>query len=557
MGKIYSGAKEVLIWLGPTADGSDVVMGIFTQLGEEARKWGIENYHTKKDGGKELGNIVSATSSTNNQKIIGFQRIRDEFKHKLDNSILDAMTAFYKRPWFFRIWVLQEFCLGADTYFVCGQERVRVELVESAIWIFGLAGLEILKSKGSNAEDVHRYQCIVTNPTSALFPARRRRRGFENGTGPGAGLFELLKGLYAGNKVEATDPRDRIFGILSLANDAGPEKLDIRVDYTKRSRRELAHLYTSTARKIVQDGHLEVLSFSQFPKTEWRLSARTPNWLSDLQDSLAWGLDWLSNRQGLPSWVPDWRSDLQWPFWTVTGDRTDYYPRLFSASGDTQPQIESVDDERVLALRGFVVDKVDEVGSSWLGDGVDAEFPYCSYLSFLREVRHMCTKSAERSRGIYSDSKRQVEAVWRVPVGDLEQTDGWILRRITVPLDAAYMAVLAIGEAMEGVKAGISISVAEFQDLERKSIESREYCLRMRKMGNRRPYLSRSGYVGLGPLQTCPGDVIVILFGAHVPYILRPNGDGKFFFLGDTYCDGIMDEEIFSRGTEEAIFFLI
>ncbi|KAF1960458.1 hypothetical protein CC80DRAFT_501674 [Byssothecium circinans] len=188
-----------------------------------------------------------------------------------------------------------EFCLGADTFFVCGQKWVRVELVESAILIFGWGGVEILKSEGSDAENVHRYQCLVTNPTSALFAARKRKRGFDSGTGSGAGLFDLFRGRYVGNKVEATDPKDRIFGILSLANDTYAEKLDIRADYTKRSRRGLAQVYTSTARKIVEGDHLEVLSFSQFPKTTWQLPARMRSWRSDLQDSLTWGLDWLSN----------------------------------------------------------------------------------------------------------------------------------------------------------------------------------------------------------------------------------------------------------------------
>ncbi|KAH8731580.1 heterokaryon incompatibility protein-domain-containing protein [Phaeosphaeriaceae sp. PMI808] len=530
MGKIYSSAEEVLVWLGPAADGSDKLMDIFARVGEDIHGWGIENY-CNKDGVDQLRKIALDTSDTDDQKIINFQTIRDKYKPVFDNPILDAMVAFYKRPWFFRVWVVQEFGLGLDTFFVCGQKRVRVELVEYAILVFLSGYIETLKSKKGDAEYVRRYQCLLTNnPTSAMFSARRRRRGFETGTGPGAGLFELLKGLYVGNKVEATDPRDRIFGILSLANDTCVEKLDIRADYTNPSRDNLVQLYTSTARKIVQDNHLEVLSFSQFPKTTWHLPSWMPGWLPDLQDSL--------------TSVPD--------------SPTDYERPLFSASADTQPQLEPVDDERILALRGFVVDEVDEVGGDWLWDGYE-EFPYHSCLSHLEEIRLMCMESAARNRGIYPDSQRQMDALWRVPVGDLEQTDR-IRRRIAAPQDAAYAALLALCKAMEAMKAmkpSEEISHAEVQDLKRKSEESRWYCSRMGKMCNKRSYLSKSGYVGLGPLQTCPGDLIVILLGAHVPYVLRPSGARKFFLLGDTYCDGMMDGEIFSRGAEEEIFFLM
>jgi hypothetical protein len=48
---------------------------------------------------------------------------------------LGAMVSWLERPWFKRVWVVQEFCLCEDTIFVCGTESVEVELVMLALKI--------------------------------------------------------------------------------------------------------------------------------------------------------------------------------------------------------------------------------------------------------------------------------------------------------------------------------------------------------------------------------------------------------------------------------------
>lgn len=59
-----------------------------------------------------------------------------------------------------------------------------------------------------------------------------------------------------------------------------------------------------------------------------------------------------------------------------------------------------------------------------------------------------------------------------------------------------------------------------------------------------RPYIATSEkLVGLG----CPGirvgDVVVILYGCTVPYVMRPRRDGTMEFVGDCYVHGLMNGE--------------
>ena len=64
----------------------------------------------------------------------------------------------------------------------------------------------------------------------------------------------------------------------------------------------------------------------------------------------------------------------------------------------------------------------------------------------------------------------------------------------------------------------------------------------------RRFISNTKGPVGLAPADCKEGDVICVLLGSGVPYVLRPNvaGAGEsstFSFIGDCYLHGIMNSE--------------
>jgi hypothetical protein len=59
----------------------------------------------------------------------------------------------------------------------------------------------------------------------------------------------------------------------------------------------------------------------------------------------------------------------------------------------------------------------------------------------------------------------------------------------------------------------------------------------------RRGFVPSLGYLGLGPADTREGDIIAILFGADVPFILRKLPNGQYQVIGEAYAHGIMDGE--------------
>ncbi|KAH7124993.1 heterokaryon incompatibility protein, partial [Dactylonectria estremocensis] len=504
MDQIYRKAEEVLIWVGPSAEESSSLMDVWNKVGGKAQAWGMDSYLTKERF-PEYQQIITKADPTD-LKTTEFHDICQTYGPLFD---LKAMLAWYKRPWFLRVWVVQELCLGSHSVFVCGNKRVPVDLVMFALQIFNfyLAYAHISSERMQDMRAV-----LAEDPTAALFAARRRRRRFESEGGTGDTFFQLLQRVYVTNNVrQATDPRDRIFGLAALATDT--KKLGIKPDYGTTT---VEQIYTKIARAIIQDGELDLLCLSQCPK-EFR---------------------------SLPSWVPDWSGNIQ-PSFCSLGPTPTELP-LFDASRSGQPSLIHTHDENILGVEGYLVDEIEEVCGPWTYPVEGQSFDHVRYLTYLSQIRSLCMISAARNNKIYETPRRRAEGFWRIPVGDVEQLSTLELCRATSSSLKGYQKLFHNCEAEEQVKALSTVAEAEalFQQRHEDEGASTRYRARLAEMRNKRPYLSKEGYVGMGPVTTAPGDVIAVLVGARVPFVLRPKGAGKFSFLGEAYCDGIMDGEI-------------
>jgi hypothetical protein len=100
MGSIYSNAERVLVWLGPAADGSDRVLSEMDTLERKLRKWGT---------------LLRSDQVT----LAGLPPLSD--------SIWAFVAKFWSRPWFRRLWIVQEAVLAKDILIVCGTDTVRFE----------------------------------------------------------------------------------------------------------------------------------------------------------------------------------------------------------------------------------------------------------------------------------------------------------------------------------------------------------------------------------------------------------------------------------------------
>ncbi|KAL6864642.1 heterokaryon incompatibility protein domain-containing protein [Trichoderma novae-zelandiae] len=83
----------------------------------------------------------------------------------------------------------------------------------------------------------------------------------------------------------------------------------------------------------------------------------------------------------------------------------------------------------------------------------------------------------------------------------------------------------------------------------------------MFKNRGRKLYRTTAGYVGLGPATMRAGDSVVIFRGGTTPHILSKLYDDseleKYEYVGEAYCDGVMNGEIFQDETRREETFVL
>ena len=532
MGQLYATATQVLVWLGAAADGSDAVMAAWRDVGQEARDWGMESYYTRERHHLLQPRVDNA--DPNDGETRALQAILARGAHRYAPLLREgAIKAWFDRAWFSRVWVVQEFCMCPDTVFVCGRERVVVELVMLAVQILQNAISRMKAPTGEFAVleapsvPARRLWEVIDEPTARLFSCRQRRQKFARGE-PGATgdrLHVLLRKLFVEHDTRATRHRDRIYGVLGLAVDT--EELGIRPDYTPG---ETRRILTQAARAMVEiGGRVDILCYSQFPKAE------------ELND--------------LPSWVPDWRANLQPSYYSIQETIDTHH---YAASGESTVEVSPPGgNDDILGLQGYLVDTIERVADdAWADMGWD-HVRYLRYISQFDELYRLSMEKEDPIHGEGTTQHRKQEARWRVPIGDVYWTPQDNSRRATPDVAVEH------GRCVDNIHefqimsqlAGAELEerCAAWDERYRAGLIGANYRESMTIMKGKRPLLTRKGYLGMGPAETQPGDAVVIFCGGRIPFVLRPqNGaEDMWSLVGEAYCDGVMGGQIVDQRTKE------
>jgi hypothetical protein len=513
MKDIYENAERVIVWLGTEADDSNVAFQLLRALGE----------------GEQATNALAYRDAHRSMpeppvEYVQFRKFCTETAQNIsDHFPLEAIRSLTLRPWWERIWVVQELVLGRDVVFVCGHERLGVRALAAAsmtltfvIMDFATVAQPSIGDFTQHPEKVARWQRIMDNiPDGTMGRMLGLRRRFQGETRPFRET--LLDLLYSTNVVHSSSRRhrstlakDRIYGLLGMAVNA--EKLHIVPDYSATVPTQ--DTYTRAAYSMLEHGFVDLLLLNQFPKQ-----------LTDL-----------------PSWVPDWTSVIRTP---IGGRKAE---AKYNACGNTTFFISmNRGSTGEICLKGAEIDRISEVGTPWDPSLDDYSYEWETLISYLADIDRFCNLSNEVNSQIYSCLEQRQDAHWRVPTADSIITD----------LDPA---------AVRSSQSSADLKVA-YQAL-------REYLPQWKKVGSvddvvnsymrvlsslfrRRPFLTTQGYVGLGPLESAPGDSVWIISGVHVPYALRPIAHSKFSLLGECYVHGLMDGEFTESDYTDSIVTVV
>jgi len=210
MGGIYSGANRTVVWLGPRDEDSDSAFVICAQVSNEAQ-FPVPNPKSSE---------VTSTASLHAEI------------DKNYGSVLNLL----KRPWWRRVWVVQEVVLAKKALIVCGTKEMEWELFSLAIeqgislgiWQEMMLGLVTVSYFSF-------YKSITTMKRSSLADSTAER---------------LLSLMIHVREREATDPRDKVFAILGLLHGDSKD-VNITPDYASPP----PDVFRATAVSIIKQTH--------------------------------------------------------------------------------------------------------------------------------------------------------------------------------------------------------------------------------------------------------------------------------------------------------------
>jgi hypothetical protein len=393
-----------------------------------------------------------------------------------------ALNWFYCLSWFSRLWVIQEFRSSPAALSICGYASIDAVLVAFiADWISQLP-VSYRFEVGLSASKTLMVNCAQM--ALPVFSPESRT--------------SMSNTLWRSRKYHASDVRDRIYSMLYMLSFSSKWK-DLPVSYA---------VSPTEVYKCVMDICLN---------SEKSLSA-----LSYIQ----------SKRLNRPTWLPRW-DDSPLKRAPLRRFRTG-----FKASKGAIFDIPGTIRQDSLIVRGLEIDQI-------LESKEESSFKELGFRSFRTgwdQNQHAQAKAWDEFLRLptnrYIDINTLLDVYSKVMCCmDNSQNNRHASRGMLLPF-----ILTACGEHFKMVKV---LQELEIKDLEPLSQNlARDFvAVTLHGMKERKLFVTNDGYFGLGPRNLEKGDRVCILFGANVPFILRPEDD-HYLLIGECYCHEMMFGEM-------------
>ncbi|KAJ0122579.1 HET-domain-containing protein [Diaporthe amygdali] len=496
MDVIYRNAETVVIWLGEEDFHTEGALKTMRALAEVSLK-GFEEapffddydaftaYDTLLEAGKSLG-------------------LPD-----IEAGEWRDYAAFLQRKWFERIWVVQEKVFAQNTEVFVGHEKLswdHIVKAASTLKQTGLANpLQALYLFALDGYDYYRNGRV-----SRLFEDRLNNHEIFADLSPIGSTHTTLETLlYYSKKLNATEPRDHVYAILSIwesSQDGSSTLRGIRVNYKS----PIADVYAEgTALAIEETEDLGILA------------------LADHRTSTA--------AFQLPSWVPDYSRKAEsqpltrWPrnkYMESPAGRWNAGRGLrFRGQFDKSNR-----NSWKLPVRGLEVDTIEDIGPTY--EQIDREYHWFSLLQILLDG---CTR--DQPTGEWSC----YEAFWRTLIKDT-------FRNQPAGKEAENAFTTLIMHRVHGLWEGDSSTAGNKSKFEHKSDDEYESMCSLRDIessfwvaySGRRLFRTTKGFFGISNQVLDKGDSIWILAGAETPFILRKESGKEWIMVGEAYIHGLI-----------------
>ncbi|KAF2820717.1 hypothetical protein CC86DRAFT_397899 [Ophiobolus disseminans] len=237
MGKIYSIIRRVVVWIGPVDDNDIHLRAILAAM----------QFHFS-DGNPSTVTLFDYACS-----LVSLMNEQVGTSEDPKECVLDALFRIVSRPWFQRIWVVQELALSRIATVHIGSYSFPWQPFEDFVNWLPHHKVDL----GTRSELVDATIRVAKINCPRHFPA------------------QLCRTLH----LSATDPRDKVFSIVGISEFLGTA---IKPDYTKSVQRVFSEAMCS----VIQHEYVAIYLYAP---------------LHSLQGIC------LDHLPGLPSWIPDFR----------------------------------------------------------------------------------------------------------------------------------------------------------------------------------------------------------------------------------------------------------
>jgi hypothetical protein len=322
------------------------------------------------------------------------------------------------------------------------------------------------------------------------------------------------------NFTQATDPRDIIYSLLSLAPDYFQTR--IRPEYTITC----AEVYKRAASVLYPGDH--------------RILYDAPSERRNIP--------------GLPSFVPDW---------SVPGSQSIYeYKKStpsgcpFRAGGNEKPQIAIDASYSSLRINGVVVDSVFLVGNAYEKTSTLEPKTARSWLEDFRNLYAIFEVLSPNSQKAYRTEREIFCSLVFAPIAQSEPLQHWIHPPANFEPNESTESEPASSNPDESRRPAsifhffqtLHILPEASSQIDEDTMVRWKYIRILNNVSaNRRGFVTKGGYIGLGPFTMQRGDVLCVFLGVEIPFIIRKQEDGRYMLTGDAYASGIMHGEILSK----------
>ena len=535
MSRIYGEARYVLVWLGEADRHTELAIKTINRL------------HSGGNSKEGLSRSLHRFREHREGRVLD----QDETPEGIGYSIreLQAILEIFRRPYWQRVWVAQELALAPRFEVHCGPFFMGDhEFAVTASWATLMDAKFIDKRMPSlpTENKLSAAAALVMELRARINPDLHDIKGLRamlhgasnDGWKSTLSLYDLL--LHTWN-FAATDPRDKIFALLSLVQRKTDQE-SVFVDYNTPT----ASLYATVGRRLLEIGGgcgyfwadnkdlvepLEALTFVHFPPKCQGIGCKTAHLVQSTKPS--------EHIHSLPSWVPN----FHWPL-----HATRLWDPRFAASTQQPLRFYSSRPE-MFRLDGLLFDSIVEV-DSYNKDGSPDRL-----LVDLHPIARLVSHLAPN----YPTGITRSEALWRTVTADNtinpttgEGVDHGVFKRfITQQLRNCYKG--SKGLDVTGLRKIHNI-LARSSPEDAFTIDdtgSERVCESSRdtitgwwaKLGYQRRLMRTSKeYLVLGSRCAKAGDEIWLLAGGRVPFILRPVNPSsqEFVLVGECYVHGIM-----------------